>query len=581
MVKSDSTIWLKGLAKTAGKWHKLTKIAAFVIAFLTIAQAAILSWLIHSLIMEDAHISDLTFKIIILVLIIVLRYVSAWAREAFAFKASLQVQQNLRGELIDKIYKLGPAWRAKHQGGALVSQLHEQVTSLDGYLSKYIPQMGLVMSVPTLIILAVLPFSWVAALIFFATAPLIPIFMILVGMRAKEKQAEQHKQLARMSGHFLDQLRGLPILQIFNRHKDQVKVVEQVSENFRIKTMEVLRLAFLSSTVLEFFTSVSIALSAVYLGFYFLGHFDFGLYGNGLSLHLAFFILLLAPEFYQPLRDLGTHYHAKAEAEAAAEQLYPWVVEQSPQVAGGTQAPSPFAVSLELKEVDFSYTDDIKVLQGVNLKLDAGKTCVLLGASGSGKTSILRLLLGQLRCDSGDILLEDKNLQEIDILKWREKIGWMSQDTHLFSATLAENLRINAPNATDEELKQALEFVELQTWFAGLDQGLQTKLGEEGRRLSGGQLRRLALARVYLTKASVLLFDEPTASLDEDLELKILEKMRILCKDKTVLLLTHRQAPLTLADKVAVFDAGKIISGSLDEVKAKSPVLNKLLSEEI
>lgn len=578
-VKSESTIWLKQLAKTAGKWHKLTKITAFIIATLIVVQAGILAWLIHSLIMEKTPITELIPTSLVLILVIVLRYLAAWAREAFAFKASLQVQQNLRGQLIDKIHQLGPAWRAKHQGGALVSQLHEQITSLDGYISKYIPQLGLVMAIPTLIVLAVFPFSWAAALIFFGTAPLIPVFMILVGMRAKEKQAEQHKHLARMSGHFLDQLRGLPILQIFNRHREQIKVVEQVSETFRVKTMQVLRLAFLSSTVLEFFTSVSIALTAVYLGFYFLGHFNFGLYGQDLSLHLAFFILLLAPEFYQPLRDLGTHYHAKAEAEAAAEQLYPWVVEKSPQLEGGTKAPVDFAASIELKNIDFSYTEAVAVLQNINLRLDAGKTCVLLGASGTGKTSILRLILGQLKTQAGEILLDNEKLENIDLFAWREKIGWMSQDIHLFSATLAENLRINAPAAKDADLIKALEFVELEDWFKGLKDGLATKLGEEGRRLSGGQLRRLALARLYLTKAKILLFDEPTASLDESLELKILEKMRILCQDKTVLLLTHRQAPLTLADKVAVFDSGIIISGSLDEVKTKSPALNKLLEE--
>ncbi|PIE45537.1 MAG: thiol reductant ABC exporter subunit CydD [Gammaproteobacteria bacterium] len=555
--------WLKQLARRGGQWQKLAKLAAVVQALMIVLQAWLLAQLLHLVIIEGQSADELLSLFALAAMAVVLRYTAAWCREASAVKASQSVQQSLRQELIDRLYQLGPSWRSKQRGGQLVSQLQEQVAGIDGYLSKYVPQMGLIMTVPILVLLATVPLSWVATLIFLSTLPLIPVFMILVGWKARDKQIEQQQQLARMSGHFLDQLRGLTTLQLFNRQHQQAAVIADVSEQFRLRTMSVLRLAFLSSTVLEFFASISIALIAVYLGFSFLGYFNFGLYGQPLTLSTAFFILLLAPEFYLPLRELGSHYHAKAEAEAAAEQLLPWLNATSEQIKGGVKTPPASAVSLTLKAIDFAYGNDNTLLKKANLSLAAGKTTVLVGASGSGKTTVLRLLLGQLTPQGGSVVIGGTPLDELDMPAWRDCIGWMSQHPHLLADTLRANLQLalsDSSDADDEVLINALQTVELTTWFEQLPEGLDTLLGENGRQLSGGQLRRLALARVVLSNAKILLFDEPTASLDEDLEQQLLKPMRELCRDKTVLILTHRRAPLKLADKVVRIEDGQFLS---------------------
>lgn len=556
--------WLKQLAKTGGRWQRLAKLAAFGQALCIVLQAWLIARLLHAVIIDKHNASQLVPLFAFAAGVIVLRYVLAWCRENAAMRASHQTQQALRQELIDQLYQLGPVWRSKQRGGELVSQLQEQVAAVDGYLAKYLPQMGLVSTVPLFIIIAVFPLSWAAALIFLFTAPLIPIFMIMVGWKAKDKQIEQQQQLARMSGHFLDQLRGLPTLQLFNRHREQADVIANVADDFRQRTMSVLSLAFLSSTVLEFFASVAIALLAVYLGFSFLGYFNFGLYGEPLTLATAFFILLLAPEFYQPLRDLGTFYHANAEAEAAAEQLHPWIMANSAQLAGGTQTPPTGAINLQLNHIDFAYDDDNPLLTHANLTLAAGKTTVLMGNSGTGKTTVLRLLLGQLTPTKGEILIDGQPLDKLNIHAWREQIGWLSQHPHLLSDSLRANLTVAAPHADDAQLLAALNFAELDQWFAQLPQGLETPLGEDGRPLSGGQLRRLALARVYLSDANILLFDEPTASLDNDLEAKLLHKLSELFAHKTVLLLTHRTAPLSLADSIVYLDNGQFCTQQTD-----------------
>lgn len=555
----NSKHWLKQLAKQGGKWQKLAKLAGAVQALAIVLQAWLLAQLLHAVIIDHRQAHELLPLLLWASAVILLRYVAAWCREAAATQASQLVQQQLRTTLIDHLYALGPAWRNRQRGGELVSQLQEQVAAVDGYLSKYVPQMGLIMTIPLLVLLAVAPFSWAATLIFLFTAPLIPIFMMLVGWTAKDKQLEQQQQLKRMSGHFLDQLRGLTTLQLFNRHHRQTAVIADIAEQFRQRTMQVLRLAFLSSTVLEFFTSVSIALIAVYLGFSFLGYFNFGLYGEPLTLATAFFILLLAPEFYQPLRDLGTYYHAKAEAEAAADQLLPWLNTPSEQLVGGGKIPPDGAVVIHLNHLSFAYGtgEPGSLLKNAHLTLAAGKTTVLVGASGSGKTTVLRLLLGQLTAQSGTIVIGDTPLSELNLNAWRERIAWLSQHPHLLADSLRANLQLANPKADDEALRQALKTVALNNWFEQLPEGLDTQLGENGRQLSGGQLRRLGLARVVLSDAQVLLFDEPTASLDEDLEAQLIEPMRQLCRGKTVLLLTHRLAPLTLADSVIQIDNGR------------------------
>ena len=542
--------WLKAQARLGQPWGALAVLAGLVQALATVGQASSLAVLLHALVIAEVKSFSGMSACIVLPVCVLVRALAGALREESAQRASERIRQHLRETLLDRLYQLGPAWRDGRQTGGLAATLLEQVEAVDGYFARYRPQQWLALLVPVIFLLVVLPRSWLAALILLMTAPLIPLFMILVGKGAQARQQQQMLVLQRMSGHFLDGLRGLPTLRLLDAHHRLREELAQIGEEFRIRTMRVLRLAFLSGAVLEFFASVAIALTAVYLGFSLLGRVDFGFYGPRPDLELAFFILLLAPEFYQPLRDLGTHYHARAEALAAAGDLLAMLQTGETGLTGGDSLPGPVAPNIVLKDLCFEYRPGEPVLKNCSLNLAAGEAVAIVGASGGGKTTLLRLLLGQLQATSGSIAVDGLPLSTLNLAAWRENIGWMSQHPRLVSGTLADNLRVARHDADEASLREALAFVGLDDWLSTLPQGLETPLGEGARPLSGGQLRRLALARVWLRPARLLLLDEPTASLDAETETFIVKAIARLRPGHTLILLTHRQAPLVLADRV-------------------------------
>ena len=526
---------------------------------MTLALSALLAHVLYGLAIERQPLSELDSAWWSLPLCWVLRALAGVMREEAGARASLSVRSRLRVALLEALYRLGPAWVTKRQTGGLTAAVLEQVEAVDGYFSRYRPQQWLAALGPLMIVLAVLPFSWAAAAILLLTAPLIPLFMVLVGWGARQKQTEQMLAMQRMGGHFLDMIRGLPTLRLLDAHHRMGDEVAKVADAFRQRTMSVLRLAFLSGTVLEFFSSVAIALTATYFGLSLLGHLNFGFYGNTLDLKLALFVLLLAPEFYQPLRDLGTHYHARAEALAAAHALREILEADSPQPTGGDERPAHSPPSLRLESVDFAHRAGEPVLTQCQIDVAGGEAVAIQGPSGGGKTTLLRLILGQLSPDNGQVLVGGVPMGDLDVMAWRERVAWMSQHPRLMAATLADNLRVARSDADNAVLLQAIEFAGLLPWFQTLPEGLDTLLGEGGRSLSGGQLRRLALARVCLRRADVLLLDEPTASLDADTEALVVSRLARLRQGCTVVVLTHRSAPLALADRVLYLQNGKLM----------------------
>ncbi|WP_153111573.1 thiol reductant ABC exporter subunit CydD [Propionivibrio limicola] len=554
--------WLREIQVFSRPWAGLAIVAGLLQGLAIVVQCGLMAYLLQALIMEKAAFSALTAPWLALPLVFALRALASWAKDEAGSRASAQVRTRLREQLLDKVHALGPAWRATQAGGALVSKLLEQVDAIDGYMARYRPQMILAAAVPLMILIAAFAFNWAAGLILLVTAPLIPVFMTLVGMGAKARQTRQLQALSRMSGHFLDLIRGMGSLRLVDAHRAQTSKVEQVAEDFRIRTMSVLRIAFLSSSVLEFFTSVAIAITAVYFGFSLLGVLQFGDWQGKVGLGSAFFILLLAPEFYWPLRELGTHYHARAEALAAAGQLMPILQAQSPQPVGGAFVPANTAPAVRFEQVAFAHVPGVPVLQDISLAIRPGEKLAVVGASGAGKTTLLRLLLGQLSPTAGAITIDNQNLANLDLAAWRERIGWMGQHPRLIAASLADNLRVARHEADDAALQQALAFAGLQEWFAGLPQGLATPLGEGGRQLSGGQLRRLALARVWLRDAPLLLLDEPTASLDHETEAVIMAGLATLSANRTVVMLTHRAAPMALMDRIVLLRQGHIAASA-------------------
>lgn len=525
----------------------------------TIALAALLAHVLHGTIIANESFEALRSFWLLMLPCFAVRALAGWAREEAGMRMSLAVRHSVRRSLLDTLHRLGPAWMVRQQAGSLSTLLMEQVEALDGYFARYRPQQWMAMLTPLMILAVVAPLSWVAMLILLVTAPLIPVFMILVGWGARQRQTEQLQVLQRMGGHFLDLIRGLPTLQLFNAHHRMAGEVAQVADAFRQRTMSVLRLAFLSGAVLEFFGSVAIALTAVYFGLSLLGMLNFGLYGQVLDLRLALFVLLLAPEFYLPLRELGTHYHARAEALAAAGELMPVFKAGSPQPEGGTLQLPGTPPALQLEDVTFAHREGEPVLANCSLQVAPGEVVAIQGPSGGGKTTLLRLLLGQLRAGTGRVMIGGNPIDTLDLAPWRERVAWMGQHPRLMADTLAANLRVAHADATDADLTQALTFAGLESWFATLPEGLATRLGEGGRPMSGGQLRRLALARVRLRRADVLLLDEPTASLDPDTEAAIVARIAELAQGKTTVLLTHRPAPLRLADRVYHLSHGALM----------------------
>jgi ABC-type transport system involved in cytochrome bd biosynthesis, ATPase and permease components len=383
--------------------------------------------------------------------------------------------------------------------------------------------------------------------------------MALVGTRAAEANRRNFAALSQLGSHFLDVVQGIVTLKLFDRSRAQVEVIEAGADEFRQRTMQVLRLAFLSSAVLEFFASISIAVVAVYLGFSFLGHLDFGYWDAPVNLYQGLFILLLAPEFYLPLRELGTHYHARQEAVAAADKLRE-LLEATPKAIAGEGAGLDATVhQISLEGAGLTYPGrQTPVFTGVNLTLQRGRIVALVGPSGAGKSSLLQVLLGFRQLSEGQVKVNQTPLDMVGSYAWLEQVAWVSQHTTLFPGSLRDNLLLAAPDASEHALYLALEQANALEFVQRLPGGLDTIVGELGSGFSGGQIQRLALARAFLKDAPVLLLDEPTANLDRDSEQLVLESLQTLCAGRLVLMLTHRRSSMLRADEVWQLENGQL-----------------------
>ena len=464
-------------------------------------------------------------------------------------------------ELLGRVAARGPAFTRQERTGALASVLVEQVEGLQGFYALFLPQLALAILLPLTIAAAVVPVSWAAGLLLLATAPMIPLFTILVGMGAESVSQRHFQSLARMSAHFLDVLQGLATLKLFDRSREEADAIARVSADFRRRTMSVLHVAFLSSAVIEFFASLSIALVAVYLGMSYLGYFNFGLYGQPITLADGLFILLLAPEFYLPLRELGAHYHARARALAAAEEIRALLQGPLPGLSGGRgRLTLTEGIRLQCRELHFAYDGGRRpALKGVSLELAPGRCIALVGGSGAGKSTLVSLLLGFITPDEGEILVNGAPLNDIAPDRWHRQVGWLGQNPVLFHGSLRENLRLGQPDAGEDRVTEAARAAGVLDFARRLPQGLDTPVGEQGAGLSRGQAQQVALARVFLKNAPVLLLDEPTAGLDADSERRVLDAIESFRVGRTVLTVTHRLAEIGRADHILVMEEGRII----------------------
>ncbi|MFH8802812.1 thiol reductant ABC exporter subunit CydD [Streptomyces sp. NPDC017936] len=508
-------------------------------AALVIAQAMLIAEVVVGAFQHGLSVGELRSPLLLLVAVAIGRALVSWLTELAAHRASAAVKSELRGRLVERATQLGPGWLSGQRTGSLVALATRGVDALDGYFSRYLPQLGLAVVVPVAVLARIVTEDWVSAAIIVGTLPLIPVFMVLIGWATQSRMDRQWRLLSRLSGHFLDVVAGLPTLKVFGRAKAQAESIRRITGEYRQATMRTLRIAFLSSFALELLSTLSVALVAVTIGM--------RLVHGEMDLYIGLVILVLAPEAYLPLRQVGVQYHAAAEGLAAAEEIFS--VLETPVPASGDGAVPTGGVAFDGVTVRYPgrFTDAVR---DVSFSVRSGETVALVGPSGAGKSTLLNALLGFVRPTEGRIRVGGADLADIDPEQWRSRIAWVPQHPHLYAGTITENVRLARPDADDDAVRRALADAGALEFVDALPAGERTVLGEDGAGLSAGQRQRLALARAFLADRPVLLLDEPTAALDGETEAEVVAAVRRLAAGRTVLLVVHRPALLAVADRV-------------------------------
>ena len=543
----------------------LTVIIGILGAVVIIFQMALLSRVVNSVFLLHKGLPQVELLLLLLLGTIIARAGLVWIREITAQKGAIRMKSELRQRLFAHLLQLGPAFSKGESTGELVATTSEGVERLDAYVSRYLPQLALSVLVPLLIDVFIFFNDWASAVILLVTAPVIPLLMMLVGSYAEKQVQRQWLALSRMSAYFLDAVQGLPTLKLFGSSEAARKRVAVLSDGFRERTLKMLRVAFLSGMVLEFMTAAAIGLVAVTLGI--------RLLNGGISFESAFLILLLAPEFYRPLRELGVHRHVGMEGKAAAERIVkiletPLAVDReavgtSVKRSGAERVSIPRShnqLTIAFSGVTYTYPgSEHPALDNISLTLPAGTCTALIGRSGAGKSTLVNLLLRFMDVQGGQITVNDIPLAGLPVDAWREYVALVPQRPYLFYGDVLANVRLARPDASDEEVEQAAELAGAMEFIRKLPQGFSTEIGERGARLSAGQAQRIAIARAFLKDAPLLILDEPTSGLDVKSELLIRQALERLRRNRTVLVIAHRYNTIALADRVAVLEQGKLV----------------------
>ncbi len=518
---------------------------------LLIVQAAAIAWLIQSIVVERVAIVETGPAFGLLALTLLLRSLLGGLAQTAAGDVADTAKLALRAQIYRRLMERGPLWLRRQRTGELGELLLAHGDAIEGYYAGFQPVRVEVVVVPLLILAAVAYVDWVVALIFLFTAPLVPFFMMLVGWGAEAAGRAQLGELARMSGHFADRIKGLGLLRLYGRGEAELDGIEQAAEGVRVRTMKVLRIAFLSSTTLEFFASVSVAMVALYLGLSYLGMMS--LHSFVPTLGTGMFCLLLAPEFYAPLRRLAAHYHDRANALAAAAEVERLLADDASPATTDEAGIAPVSTEPAQLHAPMVQVQAITlrpqgaghdVLAGFSLDIEQGQRLALVGPSGSGKSTLLEALAGWLPVREGRIVTRDGL-----------RIGYAGQRPYLFHGSIADNLRLADPAVSDARLQAVAEVAQVMRFAQHLPQGLDTVIGERGFGLSGGEARRIGLARLLLREPDLFLLDEPTAFLDPQTEHDLLQALASHTRGRTVLMATHSEAAMRWADKVITWPA--------------------------
>jgi ATP-binding cassette, subfamily C, bacterial CydD len=519
-------------------------------ALLVLGQAVLLAR-VAARAFDGASLSAVAVPLVLLVAVVAGRAAAAWGFESVGRRAAARVLSQLRLELVERRLRGQPAALDGTQSAEIATTTVAGVDALEATFARYLPQVILATIVPVAVIVLVASIDLVSAGLMLLTLPLLPVFMWLVGRYTERRTRQRRRALTLLSTHFLDVVRGLRTLRAFNRGKPQAEQIRTVSDQYRRATMETLRVAFLSSTVLELAATLGIALVAVTVGV--------RLVNGGIGFEAALTVLVLAPELYLPLRNLAAQYHASADGQAVAERLLE-LVDSPPGVSSGpVTPPSVRAAAVRLEAVSFAYpTRPAPVLDGVDLELFPGETVALVGPSGGGKSTVAALLLRLAEPTRGRVRVGEVDLSSCEAAKWRSQIAWLPQRPTIFRGTVADNIRLGRTSAGDEAVRDAAALAGADAFVSGLPDGYDTIVGDGGRSLSAGERQRIALARVFLLDAPLVILDEPTANLDPESAELVDGAVERLRGDRTVLLLVHRPELAAQADRVLRLDRARI-----------------------
>ncbi|KUL40418.1 ABC transporter [Streptomyces sp. NRRL F-4489] len=536
-------------------------------AALVVGQAMLIAEIVVGAFHHGRTLGSLAAPVVLLAAVSAGRGLVSWLTELAAHRAGAAVKSELRLRLIRRAGQLGPGAAVRRADGAadagtlelrtgeLTALATRGIDALDDYFARYLPQLGLAVVVPVAVLARIVTGDWISALTIVLTLPLIPLFMVLIGWATQSRMDRQWRLLARLSGHFLDVVEGLPTLKVFGRAKAQAAAIRAITDEYRRATLRTLRIAFLSSFALELLATISVALVAVGIGM--------RLVHGELDLYTGLMVLVLAPEAYLPLRQVGAQYHAAAEGLSAAEEIFA-VLETRPRTPG--TAPAPEGTGLAVEGLVVRHPGRTAAsLPATSFEVRPGETVALVGPSGAGKSTLLSVVLGFTEPSEGRVLVDGQDLAGLSPESWRRRIAWVPQHPHLFAGSIAENVRLARPDADDAAVRAALRDAGALDFVDALPNGPDTRLGESGAGLSAGQRQRLALARAFLADRPVLLLDEPTANLDGETEQAVVEAVRRLAAGRTVLMVVHRPALLAVADRTVRLAGPEEGAGNVEE----------------
>ncbi|NIX78115.1 thiol reductant ABC exporter subunit CydD [Microvirga terricola] len=560
--------WMSGLWRQARALVAASVLAPLIGGALLILQASLLASVLHDAIIGRADRVTLLPSILAIGGLIGLRAALAFVSERAGASAAETIKSRLRAALFTRLLDESPAWTAARPSGAIASMIVDQVEALEGFFARFIPALVAAAILPLAFAVVVLPVEPVVGLLFLVTAPLIPVFMALVGWGAEAASRSHVRAMARLSGLFADRLRGIVTLKLFGRAEAEAAHVEAASDELRRRTLGVLKVAFLSSAVLEFFAALGVAGVAVYVGLTYLGLIDFRT--TPLTLQAGLFCLLMAPEVYFPLRQLAVHYHDRAAAKAAVAEMailfdaLPDLSEREAPVRPAGDAALVQAISVAVSSLTMKTPDGRHlVFDEAGFSISSGEQVAILGQSGIGKSTLLEAL-ARLRTYEGGIVLGVQDLQDIKEEDLRNRIAFLGQRPRLFQGSIADNIRLGRRDASDEEVRTAAEKAQVLAFADLLDQGLETIIGDGGVGLSGGEAHRVALARIFLRDPALILLDEPTAHLDVETEARVIDAIRVFAKGRTLIVATHSQKVAAVVDRVFHIADGKVVPAKTD-----------------